>query len=303
MTLCSHKDCQNKSRASKKCNRHHFGTCVVPLCLNIAVNTDKQCNRHHFGKCTTDKCYRLAVTQGSCKSHFYGNCSFDGCTKTPVRQGKCGDHGKKCQHKKYIYSCVECFPRGFCDECKYVTLSTNRIKLGITKCKGCDDKISHICRLETFWLEKFKSWGYFPSVHDKTIASRICTRQTMRRPDFLFILGKERKFDLLVECDENSHGSILPSCEMTRLQDIHSALFSNHQCATRFLYVIRFNPNAKNTQQLEKELHTTITQVVHNGNVSLNDDRGIILHPNLLGYSLKRKQEYDNAPITKSIKI
>ena len=114
-----------------------------------------------------------------------------------------------------------------------------------------------------------------------------------------FFLQISFPYNVLVERDENSHSHELVSCEFKRLQEIHDQIIENTSDC-RPLVVVRFNPNYGDQESLKKELRSALEDVFA-GNIKCNDARGVNLYPTLIGYSEKRKEKYEEEPLSKRI--
>lgn len=118
----------------------------------------------------------------------------------------------------------------------------------------------------------------------------------------MFITDKGHPFNILVECDENSHGGELPSCSMARVQEIHDSIIANRG-VVRPLVIVRFNPDSRDQETLENDLKGTLDYLFMPGcPLDVSDARGIVLHK-LIGYGTKRKQMYDESKVTKRVKL
>jgi hypothetical protein len=77
-------------------------------------------------------------------------------------------------------------------------LSKGRKEDGI--CATCTGHITNNERKEYKFLAKLESWGFFPSLHDKTIKDDNCKPPlNRRRPDYLYVTGDDLKYNILVE--------------------------------------------------------------------------------------------------------
>jgi hypothetical protein len=106
-----------------------------------------------------------------------------------------------------------------------------------------------------------------------------------RRPDYLYVTGDDLKYNILVECDENSHSGYAIECEMKRLQDVFSQIEANTK-VTKHLLVIRFNPDAK--EDIDDELKSAIQEALQGG-IEVNSDTGVNVY-DLIGYSEDRER-------------
>jgi hypothetical protein len=179
-------------------------------------------------------------------------------------------------------------------------LSKNRKKQKVKVCAGCESLDQKMLRLETKWKEKFISWGYSPSVNDKIIRDYQCNVVNLRRCDFLYITEPDFPYNILVECDENNHNIYAVLCEMRSLQEKADQITAN-QRVVKPLVVIRFNPNHKDDEFLERELKAAFHEVFNNpSSVDISDARGINIYK-LIGYSDKRQEKYKNEPAAQAI--
>lgn len=166
---------------------------------------------------------------------------------------------------------------------------------GQTLCDRCDKREKLYERIEHAWLSRFRSWAFYPSVHDKAIHQ--CNAQGKKvfrdraRPDFLFLLP-DRPYDVLVECDEREHVGNSPLCEMGRLYDIQESIRAAQGVTRRNLLVVRFNADAENQEDLMHELWRTLTQVITRG-VTWGDDMEMpVWLYALVGYTDRRVRKY-----------
>ena len=179
-------------------------------------------------------------------------------------------------------------------------LSPNRLKQKVKVCACCERQDQKMLRLETKWKEKFISWGYSPSVNDKIIKDYQCNVVNLRRCDFLYITEPDFPYNILVECDENNHNIYAVLCEMRSLQEKADQITAN-QRVVKPLVVIRFNPNHKDDEFLERELKSAFHEVFNNPTgVDISDARGINIYK-LIGYSDKREEKYKNEPVAQTI--
>ena len=309
---CKHENCTKSAISSTTlCVEHGGGKrCKHENCTKLAQSPTTFCVAHGGGKrCQHENCTKSARPPTTlCAAHGGGNrCKHENCTKSAISPTTfCIAHGggNRCKHGRQFQTCSSCSTNKgkFCKECKYTILSSpQRKELGI--CAGCDGYLKKEQRLEHYWLKKFESWGYHPSLHDEIVRNDKCEIVNKRRGDYIFITGQDIQYNVLCECDENSHSSYPIRCEYTRLQDVHDQICANQLSEdVPLLYVIRFNPNAVNQEMMENELKNTL-QNAFKGIYEVNDDRGFAVHDDLFGYSEKRKEEYKLNPITKRIKI
>jgi hypothetical protein len=142
----------------------------------------------------------------------------------------------------------------FCesDICEHRKLSSQRVAAGIRLCKFCDDGINGMKRIELKYLDYFNDWKCPPTSHDVVIKSSNCStievhnslKKNLRRADYFWLTENSFPYNILVECDENSHSGIDPSCEQKRLQEVYDQIVSNTR-HVKPLAVIRFNPYNK----------------------------------------------------------
>jgi hypothetical protein len=229
----------------------------------------------------------------------HGGSSLCPCGK---HKSQCRDHGLGSAfcpcglHKNTCFIHTSSNTR-FCDNGCGCMLSIARQR-GSHICARCEGFIKNVERQEYVWLSKLQSWGFYPSVHDKIIKSDDCTVTNLRRADYMFATEETFPYQILVECDENSHGGALPSCEMVRLQEIHDQMIV-HTRSLKPLIVIRFNPDSMD--DIENDLRETLT-FAFKGTIALGDARGVILHK-LIGYGAKRVAMYEESHVTKRIKL
>jgi hypothetical protein len=155
------------------------------------------------------------------------------------------------------------------------------------------------------WLERLAEEELIPSAHDMIIKTAgTCAVENRRRVDFFFLPGEEANANVLVECDEHSHSGIPVECEMARLQQVCDQIIANTK-EVKPLYVIRFNPYTR--EYTEDELLDILVRAIRTGfslkRSALEDARGVVLHPELIGYSRARKRAYARAPEAKRIKV
>ena len=209
----------------------------------------------------------------------------------------------KCvQHGIHKDSCYQCSTKRwkFCSTCEMMLLSPNRRKQKVTICAGCESLDQKMLRLEQHWKEKFVSWGYRESVNDKIIRDYQCKVVNLRRCDFLYITEPDFPYNILVECDENNHNIYAVLCEMRSLQEKADQITAN-QRVVKPLVVIRFNPNHKDDEFLERELKSAFHEVFNNpSGIDISDARGINIYK-LIGYSDKREEKYKNEPAAQTI--
>ena len=209
----------------------------------------------------------------------------------------------KCiQHGIFQDYCYQCSTKRhlFCSTCEIMLLSPNRKKQKVKVCAGCESHDQKMLRFETKWKEKFISWGYSPSVNDKIIRDYQCNVVNLRRCDFLYITEPDFPYNVLVECDENNHNIYTVLCEMRSLQEKADQITTN-QRVVKPLVVIRFNPNHKDDEFLERELKAAFYEVFNNpSSVDISDARGINIYK-LIGYSDKRQEKYENEPAAQTI--
>ena len=219
-----------------------------------------------------------------------------------------------CIHNRRKSECKECGGSSICihniirSVCFFCNPTSKRLCLCGTQlsgqhkqtkvCAACEGRNACNQRIELIWDEKLRNWGYHATIHDKIIKDKACKVVSRVRVDWLFIIPGIN-YILVLECDENSHVGETIECEMARLQMIHDQLIANNG-DIRSIVVLRFNPYDKDPE-LELKVKNAIDFAL-SGNVELNDDRGVVLMP-LIGYSKKRKEQYDQNPLTKQIKL
>lgn len=294
---CTVDDCDNLIVNRGVCIKHGAKKnvkkvkCKISGCKNLGKGSKQLCTTHSGNKyiCMVEGCEKYARNMGVCVTHGcrMASCSVTGCTNRIMNNGVCFAHGA-------IYP-----PSAVCIACKETLTSTG--KKMCLKCRiAAGEIIERSERLELKWLAKFIDWGYYPSVHDKIIKSSDCSVVNRRRVDYLFITPESMRYNVLVECDENSHNGHEVECEMTRLQDVQDQLIAQTN-SLKPLVVIRFNPNYHDEDELDIQMKYVLRDVFR-GDVDTNDDRGIIIH-SVVCYSKKRKLMYDNSPVTKRITI
>lgn len=153
-------------------------------------------------------------------------------------------------------------------------------------------------RLENEWNERFHSWGFHPSSHDRIIKDSACKVVNRRRADFVFS-DNDLPYYIVVECDEESHSGYDIACEMKRLQEIHDQLIGNGR-SVKPLVIIRFNPNSRH-ESLEKEVKGALEDALK-GQVDYSDARGVNLFK-VIGYGQTRQEKYREERLTYRLKI
>ena len=312
---CRVDGCTNSRVNNGVCRRHGATTpkCHVEGCTNNVQNNDV-CYQHgaEVPECRVNGCTKKVQNSGVC--YYHGaktlKCRVNGCINNRVNNGVCVTHGAKTSECR-VNGCTKnaknngvCFGHGavypesaLCSVCKLVITSR-----GHNECLDCrirgGEIISQRERQEIRWLEKLVSWGYHPSSHDRVVKDSNCDVVNRRRIDYLFLTNSSFKYHVVVECDEHSHSGYDVSCEMARLEDIHDQLIANGS-SVKPIVVVRFNPDSKH--DIESELKETL-EFVFRGTIDTFDARGVNLYK-LIGYGNKRKQMYDESPITKQIKL
>jgi hypothetical protein len=194
-----------------------------------------------------------------------------------------------CVHRRYKTRCSVCNPQSkkLCRHGCGTLLSKGRKEHHDSVCAACTGRITQNQRKEYKFLAKLESWGFYPSVHDKTVKDDNCKPVNRRRADYLYVTGDDLKYNILVECDENSHSGIDIDCEMKRLGDVYVQIVANTN-VTKPLLVIRFNPDAK--EDIDDELKSAIQETLQGG-IEVNSGNGVNVYT-LIGYSESRKQAY-----------
>ena len=310
--LCRHIDetisepnfCESLSKFDGLCNKHGDRTCAKEGCNN-PPKIEGFCQKHSPNRCAQEGCDNAVNAHGFCKKHSPNRCEEEGCNNPSNSGGLCVTHtpNNKCKHGKYKRNCYDCSENKdlFCIICTIYRLSPNRLTCGIKICKTCECEENRMVRLETQYKNILISWGYYPSIVDKIIRGSDCKIINLRRVDYFFLLEISFPYNVLVECDENNHSHELVSCEFKRLQLIHDQIIANTSDC-RPLVVVRFNPNYGDQEYLKKELRSAL-QDVFAGNIECKDARGVNLYPTLIGYSEKRKQQYEEEPLSKRIQL
>lgn len=296
---CKIDGCDNGIVESGVCIKHgaerkrKVKLCKVDGCPNKGKGKECLCTSHGGCRyaCKVPDCTKYARNKGVCIEHGARivECAMEGCTKYAVNNGICVKHGA-------VYP-----PSCFCDACKTTLLhSTNTSRLCL-KCRIRKGEIIEKSeRLELQWLSKMIDWGYYPSAHDQIVKGPDCDVLNRRRVDYLFMTPRGFPYNVLVECDENSHSGYDIECEMGRLEQVQDQIM-NHTSSLKPLVIVRFNPNHRNQTELENQLKYALRDVFR-GTVNISDDRGIVVH-SVICYGRKRKALYDNSPITKRILI
>lgn len=252
------------------------------------ARSNRYCRAHYI---RIDKCRECGGAGLCAHGKYKSDCYACGGTSMCV-------HGrKKC-------TCWQCAPREgiFCATCAHTRLSEGRKKRGVRICAGCERREEKMQRIEHVWKEKLENLNLYASVHDKSIvAPDTCVPVNKRRADFLYLTQGARVPHILIECDEHAHAGIPPACEMRRLQEIHDQLIVNTG-ALKSLYVIRFDPYSSTLR--DATLLKKIKGAVRAGLACRRKDaRGVILHPELIGYSKDRALAYALDATTKQISI
>lgn len=259
------------------------------------------CKKHNGSSlCSCGKLKNL------CKEH--GGTSYCPCG---LRISYCHIH-YKCPCGVLNTECNVMHKNNFCTVCKVFLLSLprrQRENLEERLCEGCEVRNygQNLMRIEIQFLEKFKSWGFFPSVHDKTIRDSSCKiikehnsdKLNRKRIEFYFQTLRTFPYDVLVECDENCHNGYDITCEYGRLEDLCDQLTANRGFI-KPLVIIRFNPFSK-LKDLDAQLKRLMERAFA-GEFKVDDDRGFEVVA-LLGYSEKRLQKYEENDVTKRQKI
>jgi hypothetical protein len=191
-------------------------------------------------KCINEDCAKLATVGPlfarltHCVGHkidgeYHDNhpkCSYDACSK----KAYCAK-----DLKAYPDRCVDHTIDGYINIIERICTSCglpNRIPLAYDRCYMCRDhsnddirkkKELNVKSLLTQALITFTQ-------HDKRVVDG-CSRY---RPDFVIDVGT---FFIVVECDENQHGSYSPECEKTRMLQI----FQDFGMPVQF---VRYNPDS-----------------------------------------------------------
>ena len=182
------------------------------------------------------------------------------------------------------------------------------MQAGIDICKLCDKGLNGLKRIEKHYLDLFKEWGYEPTSTDQVIRDASCNtikqhnsdKANRRRADFFWQTESSFKYNILIECDENSHSGIDPTCEHKRLQDVYDQIVSSTE-EVKPLCVIRFNPYGGQRKRRELQVKRALEKALQ-GKYRIVDDRGFQV-VELIGYFLKRKQEYAASGMLKVRKI
>lgn len=243
-------------------------------------------------------------------------CKAHGKLKRHCRECKGGKKSFCSKHNKDITLCAECGGSALCihevksthcmfcePDSKYLCrrkcgqiLSTVRLRSESKICAMCEREDERCARIEHIWHEKLKEWGFHPSVHDKVIKDSTCSVTNRRRADFVFITESTFPYHIVVECDENSHGGYLVSCEMGRLEEIHDQVIGNTE-DVKPIVIIRFNPFARNDPGFE--LREALI-FLFKGTYEANDIRGVNLYK-LIGYGRSRERMYNESKLTYQI--
>lgn len=218
----------------------------------------------------------------------------------------------KCPCGKLNLDCTKKHRNKFCTLCKMIRLSPEREhiqKLDKRICRDCEIRNygEKMQRIEIQYVDKLKTWGYHPTVHDKIIKNDECNiinehnsdNLNRKRVDLYFKTESSFRYDVLLEIDEHSHSGIDVSCEFRRLEDVHDQITANRGYVKK-LVVIRFNPFSKE-QRLDEKLKALLEKAFR-GEYTVSDDRGFAVVA-LLGYSKKRTIEYSNSSSSKRHKI
>jgi hypothetical protein len=298
---CAKEGCNNPQHTGEFCQTHSPNRCGEEGCDNPS-HKEGFCMKHHPNRCAQDGCDNAVSTHGFCQKHSPNRCEEEGCDNAVHSGGLCQTHAYKCKHERFKDICYDCSKKRhlFCTICRHL-LSKNRRTGGIKICKTCECEEKRIVRLETQYKDILISWGYYPSIVDKIIRGSDCKIINLRRVDYFYLLQVSFPYNILVECDENNHSHELVSCEFKRLQLIHDQIIANTSDC-RPLVVVRFNPNYGDQEYLKKELRSALEDVFA-GNIECNDARGVNLYPKLIGYSEKRKQKYEEEPLSKRIQL
>jgi hypothetical protein len=127
------------------------------------------------------------------------------------------------QHGRQRHQCSECLSldrlltkRAFCDVCGLVRTQGRR-----TICKSCEN-VAEQSLEQRFLKELLPILDHEASgmLDDLTLGGKVCST-TQRRQDAIWIGAQHA---VILEIDEDWHSSYIPSCEATRLQQIHDSL-------------------------------------------------------------------------------
>lgn len=303
---CSIEGCKNSMHdyKNKLCQKHN-PKYKCKKCHNVTVFFKLGLCRTHGPRCNEKGCDNAVREYGKCAKHSPNRCQFKGCSRPTHKENLCVLH-LECPCNKPLVACYEHYPdkSKFCqnDYCQHNILSNQRRKSGIKICKFCDDGLNKLKRIEHTYRDYFNEWGYPPTITDVTIKSDTCEtikehgsdKSNKKRADYLWLTERSFPYNILVECDENGHSGIDPSCEYKRLQDVYDQIVSNTRNIKQ-LAVIRFNPFAKYDVIVQVK---RVLEYALKGNYTINDDRGFEV-VELLGYSRKRKQKYEESGFMK----
>lgn len=301
--ICSH------NRTRSKCKECNGGS----VCIHSNIRSQcKECNGGSFCEHNKIRSRCRECNGGSFCEHNKIRCICKICKGTSICS--CGKVKHECW-KHCICPCgtlnIDCPKKHrniFCTLCKINIISSPRRRIeDINKrvCCDCESRCYNdkLRRIELEYVYKLKTWGYYPTEHDKTIRDSLCriitehnsTIQNRKRVDLYFRTEDSFHYDIILEIDENSHSGYDISCEFSRLEDLHDQVVSNTG-KVRPLCVIRFNPFSKQ-KDLDERLKK-ILKKAFDGGYSVDDARGFSV-VELLGYSRKRKAEYENSMVAK----
>lgn len=259
--------------------------CTVQFCCEICPHDTR---RRRCNKCKGDNRCPCGKLKNDCFKHFICPCGVS-------------NHDCTLKHRN-----------PFCTMCKMTRLTTQKKRINDLEkrlCQVCEitNYEKTLKRIEHEYLDKLRSWNYFPSVHDQIIKDSSCNiinvhggeQKNRKRVDMLFRTEPTFPYNIILEIDEHSHSGYDISCEFVRLQDLFDQIVSNTGLV-KPLIVIRFNPFSTE-KDIDLKLRGVLTKAFK-GLYKTDDDRGFTV-VELLGYSKKRKEHYQNADVAKKKKI
>jgi hypothetical protein len=303
---CEEEGCDNPSASGGLCSTHMPKKKCKKEGCDRPSHKEGFCMKHHPNRCKEEGCDNAVNGHGFCQKHSPNRCEEEGCDNPSASGGLCTTHtpNNKCRHGIMKYHCKKCSDNKdiFCTKCPRM-LSPNRRTCGIKICKTCQTDNTPFESPESQWHKKLikigEELGFEVEFYNVIIKTKDGRTINKRRIDYKLKTTKELVYYIIIECDESSHSQHIVCLEMLRLQQVHDQLIARF--GFKPMVVIRFNPNYKDKKYLETEMKEALKSVL-TGNFECTDYRGINLYPKLIGYSEKRKQQYEDEPNSKRIK-
>ena len=147
----------------------------------------------------------------------------------------------RCIHGQQFSQCKDCKPasemgKHWCQICKQVKLSRNRVRAGIIMCSQCDK--TKPPRTEHIVWDHIKGMVPHPSSLDSIMTGGCSFQPNRRRPDMVWV-GMDRYIH--GEVDEHSHDNRPVGCETAKMTDTRWGV---HRDDMHKLHIfIRMNPD------------------------------------------------------------